>query len=346
MNGEWSVDGGGLWFWRPSVDWGLYYAGYCAWWPTFQGTPDLSLDDRISFPMTFSALFDYPGADLLTYHWTASDRNVRFSHPHSRSTMVLCEQEPRWGELNLTVSTSVGEMEFSSSLHVLYGTNTIGRQGLSCCCPEYFDTHRSGEPLTPVTLAFTSPEPTNGVVRALGWTHGGLALYYDRDGMEQVPDVFEQELVDAADWRCTLYAKGEMHSEAVGDGEIMCYFADGREFSEDDVVRETYTVVDRSAEPIISRPKSDSDPVRYYNPSCAEPNSVVHLCAFVEPSAIPDSLVSWRCVSGGADFVSSSTGRDVAVRMGTETAVFEIVMTGVLSSSRPMRLTVHVVERQ
>ena len=343
--GEWSVEEGGLWFWQPTADSGRYYTGYCAWWPTFQGTPDLISDNRMSFPRTFSVLFDYPGADLLTYHWTSSDRNVRFSHPDSRSTIVLCDREPRWGELTLSVSTSVGGMIFTSSLAMLYGANSIEQAGVSCRCPEYFDTYRSGEALAPVTLVFNSPEPTNGVVRAMGWNYSGLELYYGRDGTDRVPEVFEQELVDATYWTYTLYAKGGIPSETIGEGEIVCWFADGRQLSTNDLVRVTYTVVDRSAEPILSRPKAGSDPVRYYNPCCAEPNSEVHLCASVEPSAIPDSQVSWQCASGGATFVSPPTGRDVVVRMGTETAVFEIETVGVLPSSRPMRLTVYALER-
>lgn len=343
--GEWTIDGGGWWFWRPSAYQGWYFKGCCAWWPTFQGTPNLISDERLSFPRAFSVSFDHPDADQLTYHWASSDRRIQFSNRNSKSTMVMCEQEPRWGELNLSVSTQVGNVDFFSSLVTLYGTNSTDRLGVSCCCPEYFDMHRSGESLTPITLLFNSPEPTNGVVRAFGWTNGGLSLYFDRDGTDSVPDLFEQTLVDATSWRCTLYAKGESPSETVGDGEIMCYFADGREFSMDDLVRVSFTVVDRKAEPILSRPKADSDPVRYYNPCCAEPNSEIHLCATVEPSAIPDSQVSWQCVSGGATFVSPPTGRDVVVRMGAGTAVFEIETVGLLPGSRPMRLTVYALER-
>ena len=88
----------------------------------------------------------------------------------------------------------------------------------------------------------------------MGWNYSGLELYYGRDGTDRVPEVFEQELVDATYWTYTLYAKGGIPSETIGEGEIVCWFADGRQLSTNDLVRVTYTVVDRSAEPILSRP--------------------------------------------------------------------------------------------
>ena len=177
--GEWTVDGGWSWFWRPSVDSGRYYNGVCTWLPTLQGSPGIVRLREPDFPKLFSALVsDYPDPDELSYEWHSSDPNVRILTPHARETLVAVESMPSWDFFDLSVSTNIKGRRYTSSVKMTYGSSDIPVASIKMNAPEVVfvnDDDRTSRWYR-VSVKLASPTPTNAVV-SIAHTGTSRVLY-------------------------------------------------------------------------------------------------------------------------------------------------------------------------
>lgn len=173
--GEWTIDGGWNWLSVPTVYLGQYYAGYCSWWPTLQGTPDVTHLRATDFPQLFSAVVsDYPNPDGLNYEWYSSDDNVMIMSPHSRETLVAVDSMPSWDVFDLSVSTEINGQPYFSSVRICYGTNETPVASLRMSAPKVVFVNDDGRTSRwyRVSAQLVSPTPTNAV---LSIAHAGGA---------------------------------------------------------------------------------------------------------------------------------------------------------------------------
>ena len=180
--GEWSIDGGWNWFWRPSFSYGRYYKGCCAWGPTLQGSPDVAHLRESDFPKLFSAVVsDYPSPDDLRYEWKSSDRNISIMSPHSRETLIAVDSMSSWDHFDLSVSTEIKGRSYTSSVTMCYGTNETPVASLALSAPKVVfvnDDDRTSRWYR-VSAKLSSPTPTNAV---LSISHsGGAQILYATD---------------------------------------------------------------------------------------------------------------------------------------------------------------------
>ena len=173
--GEWTIDGGWNCLSVPTVYLGQYYTGYCSWWPTLQGTPDVTHLRATDFPQLFSAVVsDYPNPDGLNYEWHSSDDNVMIMSPHSRETLVAVDSMPSWDVFDLAVSTEINGLSYFSSVRICYGTNETPVASLRMSAPKVVFVNDDGRTSRwyRVSAQLVSPTPTNAV---LSIAHAGGA---------------------------------------------------------------------------------------------------------------------------------------------------------------------------
>ena len=135
--GEWTIDGGWNWFWRPDLfEWG-YQNGYCCMMPTLQGSPAVTHLGPEDLPITFDAILsDAPQSCDVEYEWTADSECFDVITPRSKSTQIMAKALPMWDEATLSVSARFKNKSLTSTTAPFtYGTNAVPSVSISLDYP-------------------------------------------------------------------------------------------------------------------------------------------------------------------------------------------------------------------
>ena len=303
--GEWSIDGGWNWFWRPSFSYGRYYKGCCAWGPTLQGSPDVAHLRESDFPKLFSAIVsDYPGSDDLRYEWRSSDDNIRIMSPHSKDTLIAVDSMPSWGYFALSVSTEIKGRSYTSSVTMCYGTNDTPVASLALSAPKVVfvnDDDRTSRWYR-VSAKLSSPTPTNAVL-AISHTGGAQVLYAtDPEGknlftMANVNLSVDSELSSTGyDFYFTA-----TNNNCNGKFTATCTLADSTVLS----ATGEYKVIEPLRKLVSTVVADDGS---YVNPSRLTYGTNAWL-QVDQNGTFPSQDIRWRVVSGPGEIVSSNRYR-------------------------------------
>ena len=303
--GEWTVDGGWSWFWRPSVDSGRYYNGVCTWLPTLQGSPGIARLREPDFPKLFSALVsDYPDPDELSYEWHSSDPNVRILTPHARETLVAVESMPSWDFFDLSVSTDIKGRRYTSSVKMTYGSSDIPVASIKMNAPEVVfvnDDDRTSRWYR-VSVKLASPTPTNAVV-SISHTGTSRVLYAtDPEGANRFTMTNVNLVVDSpvsSAWYDFYFAA--TNNIRTGKYTVTCTLADSSAL----VADREYKVIEPLRKLISTVVANDG--------CCVNPSRLTYgTNAWLEVGqngGFPSQDIRWRIVSGPGELVSANRYR-------------------------------------
>lgn len=304
-SGEWTVDGGEWWFSLPSVSCGLFYDGRIAWWPTMQGSPNVTLLKPQDLTKQFSAVVsDHSKPDDLQYEWKTSDEKVRIMSPRSKDTMIEVDSMPSWGYFDLSVSTEINRRSYTSSVRLCYGTNDTPVASLVVSAPKVVfvnDDNRDSR-WYHVLVKLLSPTATNAV---LSVSHtGGAQIVYASDSVGR--NRFEMKDVN-------LSVRSPMSSDeygfyfaatnnnCTGTFKFACTLADSSVLAEN---RE-YKVIEPLRKLVSSSEATDGG---YINPC----RLIYGTNAWLEVNqngTFQPQDIRWRIVSGPGEIVSSNRYR-------------------------------------
>ena len=318
--GEWTIDGGWNWFWRPSFSYGRYYNGYCAWGPTLQGSPDVALLRESDFPKLFSAIVtDYKKSDDLQYEWKSSDKNIRIMSPHSRETLIAVDSMPSWDHFDLSVSTEIKGRSYTSSVTMCYGTNETPVASLALSAPKIVfvnDDDRTSRWYR-VSAKLSSPTPTNAVL-SISHSGGAQILYAtDPEGKNRFAMTNVNLVVDSpvSSTRYDFYFAAT-NNNCTGKLAATCTLQDSTVLEAD---RE-YKVI----EPLRKLVCKDQVAGGYYNPSRLVYGTNAWLKVGVN-GQFNASGVQWRVVSGPGR-IASRNDSDWAVSVEPTAPSGEVVV--------------------
>ena len=318
--GEWTIDGGWNWFWRPSFSYGRYYNGCCAWLPTLQGSPEVAQLRESDFPKLFLAVVsDYPSPDDLRYEWKSSDRNIRIMSPHSRETLIAVDSMPSWDYFDLSVSTEIKGRSYTSSVTMCYGTNETPVASLALSAPKVVfvnDDDRTSRWYR-VSAKLSSPTPTNAV---LSVSHtGGVQILYatDPEGKNRFAMTNVNLVVDSPvpSTRYDFYFAAT-NNNCTGKFTATCTLADSTALS----ANGEYKVI----EPLRKLVCNDQVAGGYYNPSRLVYGTNAWLKVGVN-GQFNASDVQWRVVSGPGR-IASRNDSDWAVSVEPTAPSGEVVV--------------------
>ena len=167
--GEWTIDGGWNWFWRPDLfEWG-YQNGYCCMMPTLQGSPAVTHLGPDDFPATFEAvLSDIPQNCEVSYEWSADAECLDIESPRSKITQVRPKNMPSWNSTSMSVTSRFKNKSLTSTVSSLtYGTNSIPTAKLTLSFPDvtFLNDDLRSDRVYPLDVHFSMEVPTNGTIR-------------------------------------------------------------------------------------------------------------------------------------------------------------------------------------
>ncbi len=188
--------------------------------------------------------------------------------------------------------------------------------------PSVVDVARSGEVALPVSLSFTSPTPTNGVLSLLWASVEEVGVWRDAALSDEAGQQEEIGVTNCTSLTRTFYLKGLAPSPGHNNGIVGLQWKD--DYGVRTLLSKNFTVVERTAEPITDELTFEVSPFAVVNPSCVNTNSDVYLSVLVLPPQFPDADIVWRCKSGSASFPEGNAGRNVKARVGADTTVFAV----------------------
>ena len=164
--GEWTIDGGWNWFWRPDLsEWGYQY-GYSCMMPTLQGSPAVTHLGPDDFPITFDAILsDVPQSCDVEYEWTADSECFDIAAPNAKTTQVSAKALPRWNETSMSVSARFkGKSLTSTTAPFTYGTNAVPSVSISLDYPSvtFLNDDKRADRIYRLTAVLQSDSVTNG----------------------------------------------------------------------------------------------------------------------------------------------------------------------------------------
>ena len=219
----------------------------------------------------------------------------------------------------------------------LYGGYFLDVRGGECSCatpepqgdivaslgwPSVVDVARPGEVALPVSLSFTSPTPTNGVLSLLWASVEEVGVWRDAALSDEAGQQEEIGVTNCTSLTKTFYLKGLAPSLDHNNGIVGLQWKD--DYGVRTLLSKNFTVVERTAEPITDELTFGVSPFAVVNPSCVNTNSDVYLSVLVLPPQFPDADIVWRCKSGSASFPEGNAGRNVKARVGADTTVFAV----------------------
>ena len=188
--------------------------------------------------------------------------------------------------------------------------------------PSVVDVARPGEVALPVSLSFTSPTPTNGVLSLLWASVEEVGVWRDAALSDEAGQQEEIGVTNCTSLTRTFYLKGLAPSPGHNNGIVGLQWKD--DYGVRTLLSKNFTVVERTAEPITDELTFEVSPFAVVNPSCVNTNSDVYLSVLVLPPQFPDADIVWRCKSGSASFPEGNAGRNVKARVGADTTVFAV----------------------
>ena len=164
--GEWTIDGGWNWFWRPDLsEWGYQY-GYSCMMPTLQGSPAVTHLGPDDFPITFDAILsDVPQSCDVEYEWKADSECFDIAAPNAKTTQVSAKALPRWNETSMSVSARFkGKSLTSTTAPFTYGTNAVPSVSISLDYPSvtFLNDDKRADRIYRLTAVLQSDSVTNG----------------------------------------------------------------------------------------------------------------------------------------------------------------------------------------
>ena len=304
--GAWTVDGGWSWLWCPSFGSGRYSNGYCAWWPTLQGSPGVVHLNESDFPKLFSAIVsDYPHPDELMFFWASSDEHIQIDSPLTRQTMVSVDSMPSWQHFDLSVSTVInGQYLYSTIGSCSYGTNEFPQVRLGLSVPK-------GIPLKsarlPASYSFECDVETNGWL-VLECTSSTNRVSLWQSATNDVAFVCSNKVDYVSSRSSAFYVYGENRSRSYEDVIWKLSFLTGT--GETNAVSSTSTVFGCYCQPVMDTRIPDG--TNFYNPYSIKVGTNAWFRADVVPLMPTDKIV-WRAITGSVQFPDGTNGQRLRV---------------------------------